>query len=128
VLNKETIKEREAFCLLKDEWNRLSKCQPNLLIPLKRKKKTLLSKRSLTKTSLAKALSSLAKTAAVAVRMAVAAEMSKLLLTPSIQRLFLSKKAKTPALGSLIKSLIKAPRPRKAPVPRKTATDQIAKA
>ena len=73
----------------------------------------------LAKTSPAKALSSLAKTAA---------GMLELFLTPSIQRLFLLKKAKTPALGSLIKSLIKAPRLRKAPVPRKTATDQIAKA
>ena len=90
---------------------------------MKRKKKTLLSKGSLAKT----ASLSLAKTAAVAAGIAIAARMTEL-LTPSIQRLFSPEKAKTPALGSPIKSLIKELRPKKALVLRKATVHQNPKA
>jgi len=50
------------------------------------------------------------------------------LLTPSIQRLFSPEKAKTPALGSPIKSLIKELRPKKALVLRKATVHQNPKA
>ena len=79
---------------------------------LKKKKKT---------SSPAKKTSLPAKTAAVAAR------MPELQQTPSVCRLFSPEKAKTPALGSPVKSLGKTLVPRKAPVPRKAAVYQRTK-
>jgi hypothetical protein len=47
--------------------------------------------------------------------------------TPSVCRLFSPEKAKTPVLGSLVKSPGKTLVPGKAPVPRKAAVRQVSK-
>ncbi len=94
VLNDETITEREAYKQFKDHWTWISRCQPNLLIP--KKKKT----------------SSPVKTAA---------QKPILQLTPSVSRLLSPSKARTPS--TLASPVRLAPRkasvPRKAVVPRK---------
>ena len=41
VLNAETLREREGFCLFQEYWAHLSRCQPNLLGVVKKKKKAL---------------------------------------------------------------------------------------
>jgi len=41
VLNAKTLREREGFCLLQEYWAYLSRCQPNLLGPVKKGKRAL---------------------------------------------------------------------------------------
>ena len=106
VLNGETIKEREGFVLLKEHWKWIARTQPNLLIPLKRKKKT----------SLAKKPSLPTKMGAIATGTAAAARISELLLTPSVAKLFSPEKGKAPAPIAPNKSPSKAPTQRKAQV------------
>jgi hypothetical protein len=82
VLNEETIKEREAFVEFKEYWTQIPKCQPNLLIPLKKKKKAVSPTKKATPMTLQ--------------------------LSPSIMRLFSLEKATAQLEQSPLKSLSKA--------------------
>jgi len=75
LLNEETIKERQALAEFKEHWAWISKSQPNLLIPKKKKTSSPVKK---------------------------AAEMLALQLTPSALKLLSSEKLKTPVPLALL--------------------------
>ena len=94
VLNLETIKEREAYKQLKEHWAWISRCQPNLLIPKKKKASSPVKK---------------------------AAKRLDLQLTPSALSFLSPKKVKTPARqASPVKSIGKAPVSLALVLPQKT--------